>query len=121
MTRKPYTPPTLRRLRESTCGSKGRVRIHLGRRHPWAQASGQQWRNRLRVMLEIGRPLGQDEQVDHADGDRLHDRIENLRVFLCDKEWNHHFHRLPMVIVAEHVPGLGFIEYDTPQPLKLPF
>lgn len=118
---KPYSPPRLRELRTSRCRRKDRFRVFLGKGHPFATASGQQWRYRLLVMLHLGRPLRQDEQVDHRDGNRQRDVIENLQVLLCDKEWNHHWHRHEIAVVAEHVDELGYVEYAQPMPVRTPF
>lgn len=116
-----YEPPRLRELTVRRCETKGRWRVFLGKKHPWANASGWQWRYRLLVQLLLGRPLDLIEQVDHVNGNREDDRPENLRVYLMRKTWNHHFWNSTMRLVAEWVPGLGFYEYDEPQELEVPF
>lgn len=63
---------------------RGRARIFLGKRHPYAQSSGQQWVYRLVVMLCLGRPLLGGEQVHHADGDPANDRPSNLMLVLAE-------------------------------------
>lgn len=58
----------------------GYVVVKLGRGHPFANSSGWQYENRLRVMEQLGRPLLETERVLHRNGDRFDNRIENLVV-----------------------------------------
>lgn len=116
---KPYSAPVLRRLKVATCSRKGRRRVHLGKGHPWATASGQQWAYRVTMALYLGRRLDTAEHVDHIDRDRLNDSPENLRVLLA--EGNHHYRRHVFGIVAEWVEGV-LVEYPEPLPVDdVPF
>lgn len=49
--------------------------------HPMANSAGVVAEHRLVMAEHIGRPLTTDENVHHANGDRLDNRIENLELW----------------------------------------
>jgi len=59
---------------------RGRVRVYLGRSHPWAYKSGFCWRSRIVARIALGRRLRPDQQVHHVRLDRSDDRIGRLKV-----------------------------------------
>ena len=59
---------------------RGRVRVYLGRSHPWAYKSGFCWRSRIVMRLAIGRKLKRSEHVHHTKLDRSDDRLGRLRL-----------------------------------------
>lgn len=64
-----------------------RVRIFLGRGHPFADGSGRAWRSRLVVGLGKGRPLDPREHVHHR-GEPDDDRVRMLKHFENGAEHN---------------------------------
>lgn len=81
---------------------RGRVRIHLGRGHPLAQKSGQQWRSRYVAMVELGRILRDDEHVHHIDLNKSNDRPDNLEVLIAEFHGSLHCALTP---IARYVPN----------------
>jgi len=71
-----------------TCVNKGPGRMVnssgywmvLRRGHPMARKSGYVLEHRLMMAESIGRMLTKEEVVDHINGDRTDNRIENLRI-----------------------------------------
>jgi hypothetical protein len=63
---------------------RGYVRIWLGKGHRFAQKSGQQWRHRYVVMLQLDRKLESCEHVHHVNGVKGDDRPENLELLLAE-------------------------------------
>lgn len=68
----------------------GRAVVYLGRRHPLARKSGQQYVYRLVAMLCVGRRLAENEHVHHLDGDKSIDLPSNLSILLAEFHGRHH-------------------------------
>ena len=84
--------------------SRGRVRLFLGKKHPLAQKSGQQWRARLVATLFLGRLLAENEHVHHLDGDSQNDHPSNLQVVLAEYHGSYHCALSPVTkIVGERL------------------
>lgn len=69
---------------------RGRVRVWLGRKHPYAQKGGQQWRYRYVAMMFLGRRLQPDEHVHHLDGNVSNDHPSNLAVVAAEYHGSYH-------------------------------
>lgn len=63
-----------------TIDKRGRVRVYLGKDHPYANSGGWQWRNRLALAQDLGRKLSRSEDGHHRNGNRADDTKGNLRV-----------------------------------------
>ena len=63
--------------------ARGRARVFLGRGHPYAQKSGQQWLGRWLVMEALGRRLAESEHVHHRQG-HGEDVLTELEVLACE-------------------------------------
>lgn len=69
----------------------GYVLVSAPENHPFARLSknrrtGIMYEHRLLMEKKIGRYLTPDEVVDHIDGLRLHNSLDNLRLFLNNSE-----------------------------------
>ena len=97
-------------------GSRGRVRVYLGKDHPYANSGGWQWRSRFVVMEELGRKLRSDEHVHHINGDRSDDRIENLELLAA--EYHGRFHAAVVTLGGYRDDRGRFVEFDEPGPFR---
>lgn len=70
--------------------SRGRIRIHLGKRHPLANRSGWQYLSRYVVETRIGYRLRSDEHVHHSKGILSDCRLAELEVWLAERHGRHH-------------------------------
>lgn len=88
---KPCSTETRRKISESRLADKhwnwnggeyidgkGYVRVLVGKEHPMANTKGYAFKHRLIVADDIGRMLEPQEEVDHIDGDRSNNELENL-------------------------------------------
>lgn len=69
---------------------RGRVRVNLGKNHPYANSGGWAWRYRLVVAYALGRKLRRDEHIDHINGVIDDDRLENLRLLTPEIHGRYH-------------------------------
>ncbi len=69
---------------------RGRIRVTLGKRHPYANSGGWAYRYRLVVAYALGRRLRRDEHVDHINGVVDDDRLENLRLLTPEIHGRYH-------------------------------
>lgn len=74
------------RFGQSSPGYKGGIKEHegyrliLSRDHPYCNKDGYVYEHRLIMEAYLGRYLRPDEDVNHIDGDRSNNKIENLEV-----------------------------------------
>lgn len=68
-------------------------------------SGGWQYEHRLVVMEALGRRLRTDEHVDHINGNKLDNRLENLRVVLAPEHGRRHKGITCYTVVAETVDG----------------
>jgi hypothetical protein len=77
--RPPLLDPPLRIRRDP----RGRALVYLGRGHPLADKSGQQYLGRWRVMEALGRKLFTSEHVHHRKGKAV-DELPHLEVLAVE-------------------------------------
>lgn len=93
-----------------TVASSGRIRVHLGKGHPFANSAGWQWRSRYVVMRLLGRKLRADEQVHHLNGEVWDDRPENLEVVVAEDHGR--THAFVTDLAGWRAPDGRFVEHE---------
>lgn len=64
--------------------ARGYRRVYLGKGHPYASESGQQWLHRLVARIALGRELDASEHVHHLNGRKWDCRPRNLEVLIAE-------------------------------------
>ena len=106
------------RLDETYHGSgtiKDGYRYLFRPRHPNAHAgSGWVAEHRLVMAEKLGRPLEQDEEVHHKNGNRLDNRLENLEIWVTSRGK----HRRGAAIEGVVAHAVEMLERYAPERLK---
>lgn len=94
---------------------RGRALVYLGRKHRFADRSGQQYVARFKVAMALGELPPTDRHAHHVDLRRQHDAIANLALLPADEHGRLHaaamtaagqrgvdgrFRRVPVAVAA---------------------
>ncbi len=88
-----------------TTDARGRVRLFVGRKHPFADRSGYCWRHRFVAQFVLGRKLLTSEHVHHVDGNLRNDSPENFEIVDC--QFHGRLHASGVLIAA---PSAGTLK-----------
>ena len=95
---------------------RGWGKVWLGRGHPYAAKSGQQWMHRFLAMAALGRRLLSSEHVHHVNGDRMTTDLSQLEVVAA--EYHGRLHAYITTLAGGRGPDGRFVELDEPGPTR---